>query len=84
MNYFKWIKFWEFQKELRNRWDYLRGWISKDFDIETPMKNLKNEFMCLGKGKPLGEMGFTKKKWFWMNPSAVGGVVLGWVPITGD
>ena len=39
----------------------LRGWISKDFDIETPMKKLKNEFMCLGKGKPLGEMGFTKK-----------------------
>ena len=39
----------------------LRGWISKDFDIVTPMKNLKNEFMCLGKGKPLGEMGFTKK-----------------------
>ena len=40
----------------------LRGWISKDFDIETPMKNLKNHFICLGKGKPLGEMGFTKKK----------------------
>ena len=40
----------------------LRGWISKDFNIETHMKNLKNEFICLGKGKPLGEMGFTKKK----------------------
>ena len=57
----------------RNKIKDLRGWISKDFDIETPMKKLKNEFMCLCKGKPLGEMGFTKKMWFWMNPSAVGG-----------
>ena len=51
----------------------LRGWISKDSNLETPMNIKKNEFLCLGKGKLLGDMGFTKKKGFQINLGAVGG-----------
>ena len=54
-------------------WMRLRGWISKNSNIGTPLKIWKKMFLCLGKGKPLGDMGFTKKKWFRINPSAVGG-----------
>ena len=78
------LGFWHKYNTLHNYQEYLRGWISKDFDIETPMKKLKNEFLCLGKGKLLGEMGFTKKNVILDESQCCRGVVLDWVPITGD
>ena len=38
--------------------------------------------MCLGKGKLLGDMGFTKKKVILDQSLCCGGLVLDWVPFT--
>jgi hypothetical protein len=40
-----------------------------------------NEFLCLGKGKLLGDMGFTKKA-ILDQSLCCGGLVLDWVPFT--
>ena len=45
-------------------WMFLRGWISKDSNIETPMKIWKSEFLCLGKGKLHGILVLPKKSDF--------------------
>ena len=61
---------------------YLRGWISKNSNIETPMNIYKKIVFVPGQGETTWGYGFYPKKVI-LDPSQCrGGRVLDWVPFT--